>query len=185
MSKVSDWNSFRVNQNYSDSFRYLYQSQLKSFRTNPKNVLYLVWWKTIKNQSDLIQLITRHQSEWIRTNEKPSFQSRSIGINSSLDWSKPNFQLKSIQMNPRSEWQIDSDWKFVVDQSELGFILIDLDWKLDFGLVRIHLDWCLGINRIKLDWFLTFFHQTRYKTFFGLFRNDLNWLGYKYRNESK
>ena len=39
LAKVSDWNSFRVNQNYSDSFRYLYLSQCESFRTNPKNVL--------------------------------------------------------------------------------------------------------------------------------------------------
>ena len=83
LAKVSDWNSFWVNQNYSDSFRYLYPSQCESFRTNPKNVLYFVWWKTVKNQSNLIPLIPRHQSEWIRTNAKPSFQSRSIRFNPS------------------------------------------------------------------------------------------------------
>ena len=76
LAKVSDWNSFQVNQNYSDSFRYLNPSQCESFRTNPKNVLYHVWWKTVKNKSDLIRLISRDQSEWIRTNPKPSFQSR-------------------------------------------------------------------------------------------------------------
>ena len=81
LGRVWDWNSFRVSQNYSDSFRYLYPSQCESFQTNPKNVLYLVWWKTVKSQSDLIRLILRHQSEWIRTNPKPSFQSRSIQIN--------------------------------------------------------------------------------------------------------
>ena len=61
--------------------------------------------------------------------------------------------------------------------------VIDLDWKLDFELFRIHLDWYLGINRIKSDWFLTVFHHTRYKTFSGLVRNDSHWLGYRYRNE--
>ena len=76
LGKVSDWNSFRVNQNYSHSFRYLYPSQCVSLRTSPKNVLYLIWWKTDKNQSDLIRLIPWHQSEWIRTNSKPNSQSR-------------------------------------------------------------------------------------------------------------
>ena len=32
LAKVSDWNSFRVNQNYFDSFRYLYPSQCESSR---------------------------------------------------------------------------------------------------------------------------------------------------------
>ena len=96
LAKVSDWNSFRVNQNYSDSFRYLYPSQCVSFRINLKFVLYLVWWKTVKNESDLIRLISRDQSEWIETNPKPNFQSRSFRINPSSDWSKPNFQLESI-----------------------------------------------------------------------------------------
>ena len=101
LAKVSDWNSFWVNQNYADSFRYLYPSQCESFRTNPKNVLYLVWWKTVKNQSDLIRLIPKHQSEWIRTNPKPSFQSRSI---------------RSIR--PR----IDSNQIFNQNQSKVGMI---------------------------------------------------------------
>ena len=97
LTKVSNRNSFRVNQNYSDSFRYLYPSQCESFRTNPKNVLYLVWWKSVINQSDLTRLIPRHESEPIR-------KKFSIRINQSLDWSKPNFQSESIWMNPRSEW---------------------------------------------------------------------------------
>ena len=37
--------------------------------------------------------------------------------------------------------------------------------------------------RIHSDWFLTVFLQTRYKTFFGLVRNDSHWLEYRYRNE--
>ena len=39
--------------------------------------------------------------------------------------------------------------------------------------------------RIHLDWFLTIFHQTRYKTFFRLVRNDSYWLGYRYWNGSE
>ena len=68
LAKVSDRNLFRANQNYSDSFRYLYLSQCKSFRINPKNVLYLVWWKTVKNRSDLIRSKPNCQSESIRMN---------------------------------------------------------------------------------------------------------------------
>ena len=70
LAKLSDRYSFRVNQNYSDSFRYLYPRQSESFRTNQKNVLYLVWQKTLENQSDLIRLIPRinpNESEPIRS----------------------------------------------------------------------------------------------------------------------
>ena len=83
----------------------------------------------------------------------------SIRINLSSDWFKPNFQ---------SEWLRSR---------------IDSDWKLGFGLVQIHSNSCLGLNRIRSNRFCTFFHQTRYKTFFRLVRNDSNWLGYRYRNE--
>ena len=161
LAEVSDWNSFRVNQNYSDSFRYLYASQCESFQT----IVNLVWWKKVKNQTELIQLISRHQSEWIRTNPKPNFQSRSIRINSSS--------------------KIDSDWKFGSDQSRSGLICIEKLVSDSFGFIRIHSDWCLGINWIKSDLFLTVFNQTRFKTFFGLVRNDSHWLGYRYRTESE
>ena len=122
LAKVSDWNSFRVNQNYSDSFRYLYPSQCESFRTNSKNFLYLVWWKKVKNRSDLIRINPRQLSEWIRTNPKSSFQSRSIKIYLSSDWSKPNFKSESIRIISTLDSfglkirfgtiraQIDSDW---------------------------------------------------------------------------
>ena len=98
---------------YSDSFRYLYPSQCESFRTNPKNVLYLVWWKTVKNRSDLIRFNLRQQSGWIRINPKPSFQSE-LGF-----------------------LRIDSDWKFDLDQSELGFIRIENLVSNWFGFIRI------------------------------------------------
>ena len=64
--KVSDRNSFRANQNSSDSFWYLYPSQCESFLTNPKNVLYLVWWETVKinpTYSDSIRCTNLNESE--------------------------------------------------------------------------------------------------------------------------
>ena len=64
LAKVSNRYSFRANQNYSDSFRYLYPRE--SFQTNPKNFLYLVWWKTVKNQSGLIRFNPQQQLEPIR-----------------------------------------------------------------------------------------------------------------------
>ena len=115
LAKVSDRNWFRANQNFSDSFRYLYPSQCETFRTNPKNVLYLVWWKTVKNRSDLIGFNLRQLSEWIRTNPKLSFQS------------------ESIRMNPRLEW-----FKLILVENSVWINLIS-DW---FGLVRIHSDCC-------------------------------------------
>ena len=160
LAKVTDWNSFRINKNYSDSFRYLYPSQCELFRSNPKNVLYLVWWKTVKNQSDLIRLIPKDQSEPIRNQVFNPDKSELRLIQTEF----------SIRINP--------------NESKVGLTRIDLDWKLGFGLVRIHSDWCLGINRIKSDWFLKVFYQTRYKTFFRLVRNDSHWLRYRYRNSS-
>ena len=127
-AKVSDWNLFRVNQNYSDSFRYLYTSQCESLRTNMNNVLYLVWWKKVKNQSDSIRLIPRHQSEWIRTNPKPSFQYRSIRINPSSDWSKPDFHSELIRIIPTL-------YSFVLILIENSvWINLSSDW---FGLIWI------------------------------------------------
>ena len=70
----SHWVSWRKNciEINSDSLQYLYSSQYESLRTNPKKILYLVWWVTVENQSDLIRFNPRLQfepclrSEWIR-----------------------------------------------------------------------------------------------------------------------
>ena len=154
LAKVSDRNSFRANQNYFDSFRSFYPSQCESSRTNPKNVLYLICWKMVKNRSDLIRFNPRQQSKWIRN------------------------QVFNPNISEVGMIRINSDWKFGLDQSENGYIRIE-------NLVRIHLDCCLGLNRIRSDRFFTIFHQTRFKTFFGLVQNDSHWLGYRYRNESE
>ena len=98
LAKVSDWNWFR--------FRYLYPSQCESFRTNPKNVLYLVWWKTVKNQSDLIRLIPRHESEPIRNQVFNPHQS----------------ELESIQ----TEFPI----RINRNDSKVGMIRIDSYWSV-------------------------------------------------------
>ena len=122
LSKVSDWNSFRVNQNYSDLFRYLYSSQCESFRINPRNALYLVWWKTVKNQSDLIRLILRHQSEPIRNQVFNPDQSKSI--RAPID---PNRIFNQNQSESFRPW-IDSDW--------IGFIRVGVSELV--GLSRIY-----------------------------------------------
>ena len=126
-----------------------------------------------------IKTIPIHSDICIRANAN---HSETIRINPSLDWSKSNFQSELIRMNPRLEW-----FGLIMTENSAGSIRerIDSDWKLGFGLVRIHSDWCLGINRIKSDWFLTVLHQTRYKTFFELVRNDSHWFEYRYRNESE
>ena len=62
--------SLGLNQNYSESFRYVYSSQFESIRINPKNVLNLVCWKHLKiisAQSDSIRELYLNESERIRS----------------------------------------------------------------------------------------------------------------------
>ena len=64
------------------------------------------------------------------------------------------------------------------------YIIFDNPNQSDLGLktwFRIGWDCCLGLNRIRSDRFFTIFHQTSYKTFFELVRNDSHWLGYRMR----
>ena len=161
--KVSDWNSFRVNQNYSDSFRYLYPSQCESFRTNPKNVLYLVWWKTVK-RSDLIRFNPRQLSEWIRN------------------------QVFNPDQSDLGFVRIDSDWKFGLDQSELGLIRIAnlvSDW---FRFIRIDVSELVGLSRMDFWSFFIKLYTKRFSDWFviirigsdtdiGMNRNSSDWLG--------
>ena len=95
---------------------------------------------------------------YLKNNPKPSFQSRSI-------WARidPNRIFNHNQSESFWPW-INSDWFWLKIRFGSTRARIDLDWKLSFGLVWIYSDWCLGINRIKPDWFLTVFQQTRYKT---------------------
>ena len=113
LTKVLDRNSFRANHNYSDSLQYLYPSECESFRTNPKNVLYLVWWKTVKNRSDLIRF---------NPSNNPN-ESEPIRINPRWDLSKPNFQPELI-------WTIPTLDSFVLIRIEN----LVSDW---FGFIRI------------------------------------------------
>ena len=103
----------------------------------------------------------------MRINTNQSETKFSVRINPASDCSKPNFQAELIRIIPT--W-IHSNW----------FRL-----KIQFGSIRawIDSDFCLGLNRIRLVRFLTVFHQTRYKTFFGMIRigSDIdigmNWNG--------
>ena len=72
-------------------FRAIPESVSGPFRTNPKNILYLVGWKTVKNQSHLIRFNPRHQFEWNRTIPNQS----ELGL----------IQIKfSIRIDPKPEW---------------------------------------------------------------------------------
>ena len=72
-----------------------------------------------------------------------------------------------IRMNPRSEW-------FGLIQIESSvWINPSSDWKLGCGLVRIHSDYWLGLNRIRSDRFFTVFIKRDSKCFsdwFGMIR---------------
>ena len=86
-------------------------------------------------------------------------------------------------MNPRLEW-----FGLILIENS---VWIDSDWKLVFELVRIYLDSCLRLNRIKSDRFLPFFIKRDTKHFsdwfgiirissnrdIGMNRNSSDWLG--------
>ena len=128
LTKVSDWNSFWINQSYSELFRNLFPNHSESFRNNPKNVLYLFSlakvsdrnsFRANQNYSDTFRYLCPSQCEKFRTNPKnvlylvwwktvkinpnKSGTKFSIRINPSSNWSRPNFQSDLIRMNPRSE----------------------------------------------------------------------------------
>ena len=161
LAKISDRNSFRANQNYSDSFRYLHPSQCESFWTNPENVLYLVWWKTVKYRSNLIRFNPRQQSEWIRVNPKPSFQSESIRVNPRSEWFGIILFEYSVWINPSSDFnsilfsvygllpRIKSDWVgsifYRFSSNEIQNVFrIGSEW---FALARIQISKWIGIFR--------------------------------------
>ena len=137
-------------------------SQSEQFRFIPISVSESM--RIIPNQSDLIRLIPKHQSEWTRTNPNPSFQSRSI--RAQIDPNRISHQNQSESFRPWIRFgsiqaRIDSNWSGL---------------KLGFGLVRVHSDWCFGINRIKSDCFLTAFIMKRdtkcFSDWFGMIRID-------------
>ena len=109
--------------------------------------------RTIPIHSDICIRANSNHSEPIRNQVFNPDQSKSI-----RHWIYPN---RIINQNQSKSFRpcIYSDW-------------LRLIWTEN--LVS---DWCLGINRIMSDRFLTIFHQTRYKKFFGLVRNDSNWFG--------
>ena len=145
----------------------------------------LRWMKFIPGQSKLFRFIPISVSEPMRIIPNQSeklFVSHLIkNVQKSILLNPINSET-SIRMNPKQSetkfsisinpTQSDFSIKINLNHFNLGFIRIDLDWKLGFGLVRIYSDWCHGINRIKSDQFLTVFYQTWNKTFFGLVRND-------------
>ena len=130
------------------------------------------WWKTVKNQSALIWLISRHQSEWIRTNPKPSFQFRSIRINPRSEWFGLIPVENSVWINPSSNWfgliwignLISDCFRFIriIVSESIGLRWIDFwpffikrdtkcfsDWS---GMIRIGSDIDIGMNRNSSDW---------------------------------
>ena len=66
LAKDSDWYLIRGNQSFFELCRNMIPNHSESFRTNSKNVVYLDWWKTVQNQSDLIRFIPS-EFEWVRT----------------------------------------------------------------------------------------------------------------------
>ena len=89
---------------------------------------------------------------------------------------------KSIRLNPKHQSRstlarIYLNRNVNQNQSEWTQGWNDSDWKRGSNLFGL-------IPRIKSDWLLPIFHQTRHKTFFGLVRNDLLSLGYRFWNSS-
>ena len=102
LTKVLDWNSFRTNQPISRHSGICFRIIPSNSEPIWKNVFYLIWQKTVKNQSDSIQGINPNEFESIRINRNHS-------------------DLGFIR--------IDSNWKFVL-YWYLGWNRIQSDWLL-------------------------------------------------------
>ena len=143
--KVSDRNSFWANQNYSDSFRYLYPSQSeKRFVT-----------RLIKNGKKSIRPNPNKSEATIRMNPNQFETKFSTIINPSSDWSKPNFQSKLIWIIPIADSFVlilieNSVW--INPSSDIfGLMWIEnlfSDW---FGFIPINLSEFIGLSPIDFS----------------------------------
>ena len=113
------------------------QSETKfSIRTNPKNFLYLVWWKMVKNRSDLIRFNPRQLSEWIQTNPNHSDLQLIWIENLVSDW----FGFIRIDVSELIRLSRIDFWPFFIKRETKSFS----DW---FGIIRIGSDTDIGIIR--------------------------------------
>ena len=127
--------------------------------------------RTIPIHSDICIWANVNNSELIRKTFCISFDEKGqksirinpINVGTSFRMNPNQSETKfliQINLNHSDLGLIQTEFSININanHSDLGFIRIDLDWKLGFGLGRIHSVWCLRINRIKSDWFLTVFH---------------------------
>ena len=140
-------------------------SQSELFRFIPISVSEAMW--IIPNQSE-----KRFVSRLMKNGQKP-IRLNPINSETLIRMNPTQSESKfSIRINPNhfdfGFIRIDSDWKFGLDKSEIRLIWIDLDWKLDFGLVGIHSDCCLGSNRIRSDRFFYCFSSNELQNVFRI-----------------
>ena len=130
LANISDWNSFRTNTKFFESFRNLYPDQKISFLSNSKNFL-----KTELIRGPLkINPIESGQSELIRINR--NLQSAWIR---SIRWNR--IFLESIGLIRIDRTHLDC---------KFALILINSDWLDSVGLIfngpRIDSDWKISSN---------------------------------------
>ena len=87
-----------------------------------------------------------------------------------------SFDEKRLNINPNEYESIPTKSIWDPNLSELGLIQTGfLNWinpnEFEVRMIRIGSDSFRLMSQIKSDWFLTIFHKTRYKTFFGLVQN--------------
>ena len=135
LATVSDRNSFRANQNYSDICIRANASQSEPIRKT-------FWISFVENAWKLIRLNPRFLSAWIQVN----FQSEWIRINLDMD-------LFLIRMNQCSDWfafkRIENLLRIHSDRS-LGFSRINFQVFFDKRDSKLFSDW-LWLIRIGLD----------------------------------
>ena len=99
-------------------------------------------------QKSVVSRLMKNGQKPIRLN--PINSETSIRMNPNQSETKLSIQINSI--NPRSEW-----FELILIENSV-WINPSSDW---FGLIWIEnlvSDWCLGINRIRSDWFFTVFY---------------------------
>ena len=142
LAKVSDWNSFRINQNYSDSFRYLHPTRCESFRSNPKNQVFNPD-QSESNRSRIVpnRIFNQNQSEWIQGRNDSDWIALIWIENLVSDW----FGYIRIDVSELIGLSRIAFWPFFIKRDTKRFP----DW---FGMIRIGSDTDIGMNRNSSDW---------------------------------
>ena len=135
------------------------------------------WFGMIRIGSDTDIGLDRNSSDWLGINFYPILSLGQIF----LGWKKNKTDfLCEICGEPLSPDEKEFNLRFPNHSKPFRINLnetVPSSQSESFGF-RVHSDWNFGLDQSEPDWFLTDLHRSRFRTFFGLVRNDSEWLGF-------